>query len=347
METKDLIKSLTETPGISGAEEAIAELVRKYFTEYCEEAYVDKFNNVVGIKKGTDSSGKILFAAHIDQIGFIVKYIEDEGFIRLAPIGGHDPRVLPGQEMVIFGKRQLKGIVGTVPPHLQQPGDSEKVVSLDDLYLDTGLEAGMVNELVSVGDAVLFDTSCSALSEDRYASAAMDNRAGVLVLLETLKVLKRLNHKWDVYMVGTIQEEVGTRGAMITGYGLNPDVAVTTDVTFGDFPGIPDDRTVTLGKGGAISFGPNFHPGLTEKFIKLADEWEIPYQREYIPRPGGTDAYTMQIAARGIPVVEMSIPLRYMHTTVETLSLKDIRRMGKLLALFVSEIDKLAGEVDQ
>ncbi len=342
-----MLKSLTETPGISGAEEGIADLIRKYFSRYCEESYVDRFNNVVGIKKGSDSSGKIMFAAHIDQIGFIVRYIEDSGFLRLAPIGGHDPRVLPGQEMIVFGKKELKGIVGSVPPHLQKPGDTLKVTPLDELYVDTGLTPEDVRANISVGDNVLFDSVCSELKGDRLSSAAMDNRAGVLVLMETLKILEKVKHKWDVYMVGTVQEEVGTRGASIASYGIKPDLAVVVDVTFGDFPGIPENMTVKLGEGGSISHGANFHPGLTKKLRELAGEWDIPFQREMLPRPGGTDAYTVQISATGVPVVEMCIPLRYMHTTVETLSLKDVKRTARLLAIFVSEADVLFREVEQ
>jgi endoglucanase len=146
-------------------------------------------------------------------------------------------------------------------------------------------------------------------------------------------------------MVGTVQEEVGTRGAAMTAYEIAPDVGIAIDVTFGDFPGIPERDTAKLGKGGAVAIGPNFHPALTEKLMELAQEWEVPFQKEFIPRPGGTDAVSMQIAARGVPMVQVSIPLRYMHTTVETLDLKDIKRAARLLALFAAQLEQAHREV--
>ena len=345
MKTEDMLKALTEAPGISGAEDDVAHLLRNYFARLADEATIDKFQNVIGVKKGRTSGGKVMMAAHIDQIGFLVKTFDKGGFIRLAAVGGHDPRVLPGQSVVIYGKEQVKGIIGTTPPHLQKPGDTAKITSLDDLYVDTGLDETTLKNKVRVGDPVLFDNVCTELQGGLYAGAAMDNRAGVLVLLETLKILEKMRHDWDVYMVGTAQEEVGTRGAAMTAYEIAPDVGIAIDVTFGDFPGIPERDTAKLGKGGAVAIGPNFHPALTEKLMELAQEWEVPFQKEFIPRPGGTDAVSMQIAARGVPMVQVSIPLRYMHTTVETLDLKDIKRAARLLALFAAQLEQAHREV--
>ena len=345
MKTEDMLKALTEAPGISGAEDDVAHLLRNYFARLTDEAAIDKFQNVIGVKKGRTSGGKLMMAAHIDQIGFIVKTVDKGGFLRLAAVGGHDPRVLPGQSVVIYGREQIRGIIGTTPPHLQKPGDTSKVTSLDDLYVDTGLEEEMVKKKIRIGDPILFDNVCTRLQGGLYTAAAMDNRAGVLVLLETLKILEKMKHDWDIYMVGTVQEEVGTRGAAMTAYEISPDVGVAIDVTFGDFPGIPERDTAKLGKGGAIAVGPNFHPGLTERLMKLAEDWEVPFQKEFNPRPGGTDAVSMQIAGRGVPMVQVSIPLRYMHTTVETLDVKDIKRSARLLALFSAHIEQAHREV--
>lgn len=345
MKTEDMLKALTEAPGISGSEEDVAHLLRNYFARLTDEAFIDKFNNVIGIKKGTSSAGKVMMAAHIDQIGFLVHTFEEGGFIRIAPIGGHDPRVLPGQSVIIYGKEIIRGVIGTTPPHLQKSGDTGKVTALEELYVDTGLKEEDVKARLRIGDPVLFDNVCTRMAGGYYSAAAMDNRAGVLVLLETLRILKGLKHQWDVYMVGTVQEEVGTRGGALTAYEIKPDVGIAIDVTFGDFPGIPDRQTSKLGGGGAVAVGPNFHPQLTERLIALAQDWEIPFQKEFNPRPGGTDAVSMQIAARGVPMVQVSIPLRYMHTTVETLDLQDIRRAGRLLALFAAHIDEIHGEV--
>jgi len=345
VKTEDMLKALTEAPGVSGTEDDVAQLLRNYFARLADEATIDKFQNVIGIKKGRTSSGKLMMAAHIDQIGFIVKTFDKGGFIRLAAVGGHDPRVLPGQNVLIYGKERVRGIIGTIPPHLQKPGDKAKVTSLDDLYVDTGLDEETLRGKVRIGDPVLFDNVCIKLQGELYSAAAMDNRAGVLVLLETLRILEKMKHNWDIYMVGTVQEEVGTRGAAMTAYEISPDVGIAIDVTFGDFPGIPERDTAKLGKGGAVAVGPNFHPALTERLMQLAEEWEVPFQKEFIPRPGGTDAVSMQIAARGIPMVQVSIPLRYMHTTVETLNLKDVKRAARLLALFSAHIEQVHREV--
>ena len=346
MSTREILRSLTESSGISGDEFEAAEVIRKFFSQYSDEAYIDKFNNVYGVKKGAKSNGKIMFASHLDQIGLMVNKIDKNGFIYFVPIGGHDPRVLLGQNVEIQGKEKIKGIIGSVPPHLQKPKDRKKVTPLDDLYIDTGLKADFIKENVSIGDSIIFDTSCVKLKDDCYASQAMDNRAGVLVLIEVLKVLNNLKHNWDVYMVGTCQEEVGVRGAAMSAYEIKPNVGVVIDVTFGFSPGSNKYEVVKLGNGGTIAMGPNFHPGLTDKIKKLADRWEIKYQETFIPRPGGTDAYSFQISGEGVPVIQMGIPLRYMHTTVETLNLKDIKRMAKILALFVSEVDKYYKEVE-
>lgn len=346
MKTFKYLRSLTESSGISGDEAEVAELVRKFFAQLTDDSYIDKFNNVIGIKKGESSGKKIMFVSHIDQIGLMVNNIDKKGFISFVPIGGHDPRVLIGQEVIIKGKEDVKGIIGSTPPHLQKKKDQNKVTPIKELYIDTGFSSEKVKDIVSVGDSILFDTKCCKLKNDNYASAAMDDRSGIFLLIETLKQLKRMKHNWDVYMVGSVQEEVGVRGSSITSYDIKPDVGVVIDVTFGYSPGSKKNEVIKLNSGGSIDSGPNFHPYLTKKLKEIADEWELPYQEIFIARPGGTDAYSMQIAGKGIPVVQMGIPLRYMHTTVETLNLNDIKRMAKILALFVSDIDKIYEEVE-
>ncbi len=347
MKTIEILKSFTEASGVSGDEQEIAELVRKFFSQNADKAYIDKLNNVIGFKKGDESSGKIMFASHIDQIGLMVNKIDENGFINFVPIGGHDPRVLLGQDVIILGKKQIKGVIGTTPPHLQKKKDKNKVTPIEDLYIDTGLKKEVVEEKISVGDAIIFDTAAVELQNENIASQAMDNRAGVVVLVEVLKELRNLKHNWDVYMVGTSQEEVGVRGVSTSAYKIKPDVGVVIDVTFGYSPGAKKHKVTKLNKGGSIDSGPNFHPYLTKKLIELADEWEIPFQKSFAARPGGTDAYSLQISGEGIPVVQMGIPLRYMHTTVETLNIQDIKRIAKILALFVSRVDDYYKEVEQ
>ncbi|TYB32140.1 MAG: M42 family metallopeptidase [Candidatus Mcinerneyibacterium aminivorans] len=345
MKTLEILKSLTESSGISGDEQEVAELVRKFFSQNADKAYLDKFKNVIGYKKGITSEGKIMFASHIDQIGMMVNKIDKNGFIYFVPIGGHDPRVLVGQNVLIFGKEKIKGVIGSTPPHLQKKEDQNKVTPIENLYIDTGLKKEFVEKNVSVGDTIVFDTAGAELQNNNMASQAMDNRAGVVVLVETLNELTKMKHNWDVFMVGTSQEEVGVRGVSTCTYEIKPDVGVVIDVTFGYSPGAKKHKVYKLNKGGTIASGPNFHPFLTKKLKEIANEWEIPFQSSFAARPGGTDAYSMQISGEGVPVVQMGIPLRYMHTTVETLNIKDIKRMAKILAIFVSNVDDFYKEV--
>ncbi len=345
MKSSDVLRALTELSGISGDEYNVSVLTKKYFSELCNEVRIDPFNNVIGVKKGETSKGSIMLAAHIDQIGLLVNGIEEGGFLRCVAIGGIDPRVLVGQEVTVLAKESLHGIVGSKPPHLQIGDEASKSEPLEDLFVDTGLIESRVRALVSVGDYITFRGICRELKNETFSAPAMDNRSSVLAVVETLRVLKKMRHNWDVYAVGTVQEEVGTRGAIMTSYGLQPTVGVAIDVTFGDFPGCDTRDTVGMGKGPAIAIGPNFHTGLTKKLKELADAWDIPCQNEFVARPGGTDAVSMQIAGKGIPTVCIGIPLRYMHTTVETMMMKDIRRIARLLALFISEIDTIYEEV--
>ncbi len=344
MKTQDVIRALTEASGIAGDEAQVAELVSSFFSPLCDRVTIDKLNNVIGFKKGDTSKGSIMLAAHIDQIGLMVHAIEDGGFLRCVAVGGIDPRVLVGTEVTVLGKERLCGIVGSKPPHLQNGDEASKAESLPDMFIDTGLTEKRVRALISIGDYVTFKGTMRELKNDVCAAPAMDNRASVLTVIETLKVLKKMRHAWDVYAVGTVQEEVGTRGAMVTAYGLQPTVGVAIDVTFADFPGCDSRSTNAMGKGPAIATGPNFHPILTKKIQELADLWDIPWQDEFVARPGGTDAVSMQIAGKGVPMLGISIPLRYMHTTVETISLKDIRRIAHLLAVFISELDTIYEE---
>lgn len=344
MKTQDIIRALTETSGIAGDESRVAELVGSFFAPLCDRVTVDKLQNVIGFKKGDTSKGSIMLAAHIDQIGLMVNAIEEGGFLRCVAVGGIDPRVLVGTEVAVLAKKTLSGIVGSKPPHLQSGDEASKAEALPDLFVDTGLTEKKVRSLVTIGDYITFKGKMRELKNDVCAAPAMDNRASVLVVVETLKVLKKMRHAWDVYAVGTVQEEVGTRGAMVTAYGLQPTVGVAIDVTFADFPGCDSRSTNAMGKGPAIAAGPNFHPMLTKKIKELADTWDIPWQDEFVARPGGTDAVSMQISGRGVPMLGISIPLRYMHTTVETISLKDIRRCARLLAVFISELDVIYEE---
>ena len=196
-----------------------------------------------------------------------------------------------------------------------------------------------MEELVEIGTLVRIESDCTEVEGGTIAAQAFDDRAGVASLVETLRRLTMRKHAWDVYAIATVQEEVSGLGATSTAFRIEPQIAIAIDVTFGDGPGSSERRSYPLNKGPSVGLGPNFHPKITQKFVDLAKENEIPYQIDADPRPGGTDAYSLQVSKAGIPAGLLSIPLRYMHTTVETLKLEDIKRLAELLSIFISQLD--------
>ena len=342
MELKETLKELTDAWGISGYEEGAAEAAAKHLKPFSDEVTIDKMGNVIALKRGDqtgDKRYKALLAAHLDQIGLMVTKIEDGGFMRFTRIGGIDASTLPGQEVDIMGKEPIRGIIGSKPPHLQEPGESGKPINLEDLYIDIGLNKEEAEEKVELGTLVKIAGEFTDLGNGGFAAQAMDDRAGVASLAETLRRLAMRKHSWDVYAVATTQEELGVRGATTASFALEPDIGIAIDVTFGNGPGIPERDSCPLNKGPCIGSGPNFHPKITKKLCDAAKENEITHQVEYSPFPPGTDAQAIQISRAGIPAGLVSIPLRNMHSTVEVLKLDDVKRLAELLCVFISQLD--------
>jgi endoglucanase len=220
------------------------------------------------------------------------------------------------------------------------PEEREKTIPMDKLFIDVGVGKEELERLVRVGDLVTLRREFTQLQGDLVAGKAFDDRTAVAAILVCLEGLASIRHAWDVYAVATVQEEVGLRGAITSAYGLAPDVAIAIDVTFGNQPGVSEAETVKMDKGPAIGFGPNVHPRLHEALVEMAKELEIPYQVEAVPGASGTDAWAIQVTREGIPTALISIPLRYMHTSVETVSLKDVERTGRLMAGFIGRLDE-------
>ena len=331
MDTKDFIARLVAVPGVSGYEEEIARLISEAFKPYCQEVRTDNFFNVYGRKTDGHSENmpKVMIAAHMDEIGLMVTDIDEKGFIKFTNIGGVDPRILLGQEVEIHGKEKLFGVIGAKPPHLQQVRDTRKAVKMEDMTIDVGLPADRVREQVNVGDTITFVSPLVELKGGMISAKSLDDRAGVAVLLETMKELDELRFCADVYFVATVQEEVGVRGAVISTYQLTPDIGVAIDVTHGDMPDAPRDETFAMNKGPVISVGPNMHLCLTQKLIDTAKEYGIAHMIEVEPGPTGTDARAIQISRWGVPTVLIGLPLRYMHTTVETLNLDNVKQAAR------------------
>jgi endoglucanase len=340
MEIREFLARLVAMPGISGHEDSIAQAISQAFEPYCQKVRVDRLYNVYGLKTDIPRKGmpKVMVAAHMDEIGLMVTDIDERGFIRFTSVGGVDPRILLAQEVEVHGKQKLFGVIGAKPPHIQQSGEAQKAVKMKDMVIDLGLPVERVKELVSIGDIVTFVSPLKDLKGQMVSAKSLDDRAGVAVLLQTMKELNDLRFSAEVFFVATVQEEVGVRGATISAYQLVPDIGVAIDVTHGDMPDAPRDETFSMNKGPVIAIGPNMHPRLSQKVMDVAREYGIDYMVEVEPGPTGTDARAIQISRWGVPTVLIEIPLRYMHTTVETLNLSNIKQAARLLARFIASL---------
>lgn len=340
----DILFELSAAAGVSGAEDEVINIAANYFAEHTDLTSTDRFGNLLALKKGEKNSSSppltVALVAHVDEIGAMVTKIEQGGFLRFAPVGGIDARTLPGQAVEVFGRKRLKGLIGAAPPHLLSEQQLKEVLPLDKLFIDLGLKESEVKKNVSVGDVISFEQKPLLLSAGNKATGkALDNRAGVAALLICAAEMVAMRHEADICFVASLQEEVGLRGAVTAAYGLKPDLAVVVDVTHGDAPGLDDQNTFKVGGGPAVAFGPNLHPYLSRKLEERAKEHYLPCQREPIPGHSGTDAWAFQVSREGIPTGLLSIPLRYMHTTVELLSLEDLLLTGRLLSRFVCAIN--------
>lgn len=348
MNTIQLLRDLSEASGVSGYEDEVQAIVRKALEPHADTLRIDALGNLIALKKGKRAdrapTRAIMLAAHADEIGLMVKELE-EGFIRFTHVGGVDVRTLLGQEVIVHGERPLPGIVGSRPPHITRPEQREKVVGLDELFIDVGIPEERLSKLVHVGDIVTMRRDFLELASGRVSGKAFDDRAGVAAVVECMETLSTMDHLWDVYAVSTSQEEVGLRGAMVSAYGIVPDVAIAVDVGWGEQPGVDEAESVKMDAGPAIARGPNIHPLMYEKLVATAKEHEVPHQTEIIAGRSGTDAWAIQVTREGIPCGLLSIPLRYMHTSVETVCIKDIDRTARLMALFIAGLDEHFAEL--
>lgn len=337
----DLLKTMISAPGLSGYEAPIRQIISQAWEPLTDELITSRIGSLHGLHKGngTEPRPGILLAAHMDAIGLMVKGIQDD-FLRLTEIGGIDPRVLPGQLVTVHARKDLPGVIVQPPDRLLPDDVQDNPVPLEHLFVDVGLPASQLKNLVRAGDLISFAGLPVELSNGKQlVGHSLDNRASVAALTHCLELLQTRPHYWDVWAVATVQEEETLGGAFTSAYHLRPQLAVAVDVTFAKGPGSSDHNTFPIDKGPTLGWGPNIHPGLYRQFKELAEKLEIPYQVEVMPRHSGTDAMGLQITAEGIPTMVLSIPIRYMHTPVEMVSLQDIKRAGRLLAEFIAQLE--------
>lgn len=338
MDLKEHLKALTELHSPSGHEEAVRTYLREVWRDLTDELQVSPLGNLIGLKRGKNKNARrIMLCAHMDEIAMMVSEIRD-GYLRLTNVNGSDARIMQAQSVIVHGTRPLTGIFAAVPPHISgTTGDGHKTYpKLDEQWVDLGLPADEVAQLVQIGDLVTMDAPFMELKNGFVAGKAIDDRASVAAVTHCLELLKTHGHEWDVYAVASVQEETGYQGAITAAHAINPDLAIALDVTFAKQPGVNDDYTLELGKGITLGVGPNFHQKFVDEFMEVARQIELPLFYEPLPGKSGTDAWAIQVSQQGIPTILISIPIRNMHTPVETVSLKDIKRAGRMMAEFIS-----------
>jgi len=340
----DLLKRLCETPGVSGREEQMRKLVSAELRPLTDTIESDNMGNVIAVKDGSGEGPKVMIAAHMDEIGFLVKYIDENGFIRLLPVGGWDPRAMMAQRVLVhgFAGKVLRGALmpGVKPTHLLTAEEAAKPLKIEDFFVDLGLPVNRVKEQVEVGDQVTMDRTAELVG-DTVVSKTLDNRLSVFVMIETLRKLKGSHLNADIVAVATTQEEVGLRGAITAAYAIQPDIGIALDGTLAvDIPGGAEaERVSQLGHGAAIKIFDSSllcHPKLVRHFRDVAEERKIRYQLEILPR-GGTDAGGIQRSRGGVPSFTLSVPMRYVHTVNEMAHIDDIQAAIDLLAAYLEE----------
>lgn len=339
MELKELVKSLSDLRGISGFEYRIADEIEKYISPYADEVRRDALGNVIAIKRcGKENAKSIMIEAHCDEIGLMVTKIDENGFLAFTNVGGVDERILPSCEVIVHGKKDIPGVIGAKPPHLQSKDEGKKSTKIKNMAIDIGMDKKDASEWVSIGDSVTLAQSCGSLSEDSYSGKCLDDRAGVAAIIQVMKNIQKSILDVDVFAVVAVQEEVGLRGAKVSAYGLNPDMAIAVDVCHAITPDNSKDAFQS-GEGVIVTVGPNIHPKLSKRILKIASDYNVKVDIEAEGGATGTDAWAIQVTRNGIPTALLSIPLKYMHTNVETLSLSDVKATVDLLTFFIQNTD--------
>ena len=337
MDIKKILSEATSILGVSGQEESVAAYFAGQFKPYVDEVAVDSMFNVIAHKKGTGP--KVMLCAHLDEIALMVNKIEDDGCVRFASVGGVDPRILPGSRVWVHGREgKIFGTIGALPPHLMSAEDRANNYKMDKLHIDLGMSAEKVRAQVRVGDLVTFNTPFTELANGQVAAKSLDDRVCVAIMLRAAERLQKMVCEADVYFVCSAQEEVGGRGAQAAAFSVDPDLAVVLDVDFALTPGCGPDVAQPL-DAPVVTHGPFVQPKLNKRLMDCAKAHHVKLSQNVSSRSTGTDADEIGVSRAGVPTVLLSLPEKYMHTSVETISLDTLEESARLLAHFVSELD--------
>ena len=338
------LNALLTTPSPTGREAPLQDKVEAQVKPFADKVIRDSFGNLTAIVN-EGGSPRVMLAGHADEIGMQIKYIDDKGFLWINALGGIDTSVYTGRQVDILAKGGVvAGVLGKRPIHLMTAKDLEKAPELAKMWIDIGATDGDdAKKRVSIGDPVVLKSELFSLGGSLRVSRAFDDKAGVYVVMEAARLAKEYQAKAEIYAVATAQEEIGTRGAIVSSYQSDAGIGFAVDVSFAtDYPG--EDKKLIgefkLGGGPIVTRGPNINPKLFDYIIATAEKHHIPVQIHACPRPTGTDARSMQLARGGMAVGLISIPLRYMHTPVETISLDDLALCVELLARCITGLDK-------
>lgn len=345
MDIRKTLDTLCSMAGPSGFERDVAEKAADLLRPFVNEANVDRFGNVVGVRLcGKPGAPRLLLDAHLDEIGLMVTGIE-EGFLRFRTIGGVDPRMLPDRELTIMTQPPIFGVVACLPPHVIKKEDMKKSIPISELRIDIGMSQEQAEKAVPIGTPAVFRAGTFDLMNGKICGKSMDDRSCFTTLLRVAELLKEDTLDVDLYIMGSTREEVSGAGAKVGTYGINPDFCVAIDVTHGRTPDMGKGRQSEIGGGPQIGVGPNMTGWMTRRMLAKAEPLKIPYDREVMEGHTGTNGWHMQIAREGVATSVVSLPLKYMHSPIETLDGSDIEHVAALLAAFTKDLGKEAGQI--
>ncbi len=334
MSIKADLKALCSEVGVSGEEFSASQKAAELLKRYTNDVTVDDFGNVIGRINSPYADAKtLLLDAHIDSVGLIVTYIEDNGFLRVGACGSPDIRTLLAQSVTVHGKEELRGVVSTLPPHIKK---DSKVPEIGDLSIDLGMSKQDVERLVSQGDRITVNSFFRELCGDMVSASAIDDRSGVCAILLALEMLKGRELLYNLVICFSAQEETGERGAKQTAHRIQPDEAIAVDVSFGRTPDSTPYETAEIGSGVMIGFSACLDKKMSNTLRDIARSENIPFTCEVMPSSTGTNADAIGVSGKGVKCCTLSFPIRYMHTSVECVSIKDIEAVSKLICAYVS-----------
>lgn len=345
MDIRKTLSTLCSMAGPSGFERPVAEQAVAMLRPFMDEANVDRFGNAVGVRLcGKPGAPRLLLDAHLDEIGLIATGIE-EGFLRFRSIGGVDPRMLPGRELMVLTEPAIFGVVACLPPHVLKAGDMKKSIPISELWVDIGMSQEQAEKAVPIGTPMVFRGGCMDLMNGRICGKAMDDRSCFTILLRAAELLREKSLDVDLYIMGSTREEVGGAGAKVGTYGIRPNYCVAVDVTHAKTPDMAKGCWSNIGGGPQIGMGPNMTTWMTRRMLDKAKDLDIPHGREVIEGYSGTNGWQMQIVREGVATSLVSLPLKYMHSPVEVLDQQDIEHTAQLLQAFTEQLGKEAGSI--